>query len=122
MLILLLSSFLQLLPNGSHLRGRHVGAGEDGVPQLRAAPAVRGAPHLVLVPPRVHAAQPHAQRDTQRAEQLEVAEVVGQELDEALLLGFFNIDIDIYTVNTKYFCFLNPSLKSFLKCESTNRQ
>ena len=56
------------------------------------------------MPPRVHAAQPHAQRDTQRAEQLEVAEVVGQELDEALVLGFFNIDIDIYTVNvnTKY--------------------
>ena len=96
LLLLLLSSFLQLLPNGSHLRGRHVGAGEDGVPQLRAGPAVRGAPHLVLVPPRLHAAEPHAQRDAQRAEQLEVAEVVGQELDEALVLGFFNIDIEIY--------------------------
>ena len=46
------------------------------------------------MPPRVHAAQPHAQRDTQRAEQLEVAEVVGQELDEALVLGFFNYDLD----------------------------
>ena len=55
------------------------------------------------MPPRLHAAQPHAQRDAQRAEQLEVAEVVGQELDEALVLGFFNIDIDIYTVNRKIF-------------------
>ena len=48
------------------------------------------------MPPRLHAAQPHAQRDAQRAEQLEVAEVVGQELDQALVLGFFNIDIEIY--------------------------
>ena len=55
------------------------------------------------MPPRLHAAEPHAQRDSQGAEQLEVAEVVGQELDQALILGFFNIDIDIYTVNTKLF-------------------
>ena len=48
------------------------------------------------MPPRLHAAEPHAQRDAQRAEQLEVAEVVGQELDEALVLGFFNIDIEIH--------------------------